>query len=125
MAETFTHTTDRRLLGPAGIDGYLHIVEEPSDDRRTAETRFADRTSRVFHVRAALTKSRVQGGSIRASIQPGDGGCFISAQDDIRIQTRDGTYQVTRNAEGELAQITSSLTTTWYQEARTQQNDDW
>jgi hypothetical protein len=56
MAETISHTIDRRLLGPAGIDGYLHIVEERRDDRRTAEQRFADRTSRVFHVRAALTK---------------------------------------------------------------------
>ena len=117
MAETISHTIDRRLLGPAGIDGYLHIVEDRRDDARTAEERFADRTARVFHVRAALAKSRVQGENVRASIQPGDGASFISAPDDIRVQTRDGTYQISRNEQGELAQIFCSITATWYQEA--------
>lgn len=116
-ASTINHTIDRRLLGPPGIDGYLHIVDDRRDDNRSAKERFTDRTLRVFHVRAALAKARTQGENVRASIQLADGSSFITAPDDIRIQTRDGAYQVSRNAQGEFAQVSCSTMATWYQEA--------
>ncbi len=112
---TISHTIDRRLLGPPGIDGYLHIVEP--DASRSPEEQFADRTLRPFQVRAALAKARTQGEKVRASIQPADGCSFITAPDDLSIQTRNGAYQVSRNAQGELAQVSSSIMATWYQEA--------
>jgi hypothetical protein len=65
---TISHTVDRHLLGPAGIDGYLHIVDDRADDRRSAEERLTDRTPREFKVRAALAKARTLGESVRATI---------------------------------------------------------
>jgi hypothetical protein len=117
MADPISHTIDRPLLGPAGIDGYLHIVDDRRDDLRTAEERFADRTLRQFRIRAALAKARTQGESIRASIQPADGYSFIIARDDLRIGTGQGAYEVLRNAQGELSQVSCSVAATWYQEA--------
>ena len=40
-----------------GIDGYLHIVAQGDDELQPAEQRFADRTPRLFHVCAVLTKN--------------------------------------------------------------------
>jgi hypothetical protein len=116
-SSTITHTIDRRLLGAAGIDGYLHIVDIRSDDTRSEEERFADRKQREFHVRAALAKARTQGENIRATIQNGEGHSFVTAPDDLKVQTRDGVYEITRNTRGELARVSCSLTATWYGEA--------
>src|SRR5229473_104920 len=114
---TISHTIDRHLLGPTGIDGYLHIVDDRTDDRRSSEERLADRTPREFKLRAALAKSRTPGESVRATIASDEGSSFVTAPDDIKIQTRDGIYMVSRNGRGELAQVVSSATATWYQEA--------
>ncbi len=114
---TISHTVDRRLLGPAGIDGYLHIVDDRADDRRSAEERLTDRTPREFKVRAALAKSRTLGESVRATIVSDEGSSFVTSPDGIKIKTRDGVYLVSRNGRGELAQVSSSSKSTWYQEA--------
>lgn len=114
---TISQTVDRRLLGPAGIDGYLHIVDDRADDRRSAEERLTDRTPREFKVRAALGKVRTPGEDVRATIVPDEGSSFVTAPDDIKIQTRDGIYMMSRNGRGELAQVFSSTTASWYQEA--------
>jgi hypothetical protein len=116
-SQTITHTIDRRLLGAAGVDGYLHIVDDRRDDTRSAEERLADRTRREFRVRAALAKTRTPGERIRASIESGEGDCFVTAPDDLRIQTRDGVYEISRNGQGELALVSYSLNATWYGEA--------
>ena len=97
-----------------GIDGYLHIVARGDDELRPAGQRFADRTPRLFHVCAVLTKAHTQHTSIPSEITPSAGGCFIITQNDLQIQTPEGNYELFRNAQGELALATRSLTATWY-----------
>jgi hypothetical protein len=92
-------------------------VEERRDDPRPARQRLADRTPRLFHVRAVLSKGYIAHEAIRASITPGEGGCFITAPDDIRLSAPGGTYEILRNSRGELAQATRSLTASSYAEA--------
>jgi hypothetical protein len=65
----------------------------------------------------ALAKARTLGDSVRATKVSDEGASFVTAPDDIRIQTRDGVFLVSRNGRGELAQVPSSAKATWYQEA--------
>jgi hypothetical protein len=100
-----------------GIDGYLHIVAQGGDELRPAEQRFADRAPRLFHVCAVLAKAHTQHTAIPSEITPSAGGCFIITQSDLQIQTPEGNYELFRNAQGELALATCSLTATWHDEA--------
>jgi hypothetical protein len=110
-------TSQIDLQHPRGIDGYLHFVAQEGAELRPAEQRFADRTPRLFHVCAVLTKVHTQHTPIHSEITPSEGGCFIITQNDRRIQTPEGNYELFRNALGELALATRSLTATWYDEA--------
>jgi hypothetical protein len=107
----------RDRLGPSGIDGYLHIVDERRDDVRPAEQRLTDQTPRVFAVRAALAKGFMPHETIRASIVPEEGGCYITAPEDIRLDVPGGFYAITRNGRGELALVSRSVTASSYKEA--------
>jgi hypothetical protein len=71
----------------------------------------------VFLVRAVLGKARSQLESVRAAISPGEGGCFITAPDDIRLDTPNGPYVLSRNARGEIALVTRSLSAASVEEA--------
>jgi hypothetical protein len=117
VATSTTTQIRRELLGPPGVDGYLHIVEDRRDEPRPADQRLADRQPRLFHVRAVLSKGYTHHETIRASITADEGGCFITAPDDIRINAPGGVYEVTRNARGELAIVSRSLTASWYEDA--------
>jgi hypothetical protein len=108
---------DREHLGPPGIDGYLHIVDIRRDEPTSAEQRLADRSPRIFAVRAALAKCHTQRESIRAGMAAGEAGCFITTPDDLRIQTLHGVYEVARYDRGELTVVSRTLTAISYQEA--------
>jgi hypothetical protein len=108
---------DRDRLGAPGTDACLHFVEIRSDDTRPDDQRLADRTQRTFHVRAILSKAHSQLEGIRGGITLGEGGCFIKAPQDIKLEDPRGTYLICRNERGELAQVTRSVMATWYEEA--------
>jgi hypothetical protein len=95
----------------------LLFVEDRRDDPRPAEQRFANRTERDFLVRALLAKVHGQRGKVGSGITPEEGGCFITTPDDLWIQAPDGKYEISRNARGELALVTRSLTAAWYEDA--------
>ncbi len=117
MSERITTRIDRDRLGPPGIDGYLHIVDVRSDDVRSDEERFADRRPRAFLIRAVLAKAPSQLESIRGGIVQSEGGCFVTAPDDLHLDTPSGRYTLLRNIRGELAMATRSLTATSAEEA--------
>jgi hypothetical protein len=117
MPERFSTRIDRDRLGPTGIDGYLHIVDLQPGDARSDPERFADRRPRTFLVRAVLTKAPSQLESVRGGIGDGEGGCFITAPDDLNLDTPEGRYQISRNPRGELAIATRSLAARSVEEA--------
>jgi hypothetical protein len=108
---------DRQHPVSPGIDGYLYFVAQGGDELRPAEQRFADRTRRLFHVCAVLTKAHTQHTSLHSERTPSEGGSFVIIQNDLQIQTPEGNYELFRNAQGELALATRSLTATWHDEA--------
>lgn len=108
---------DNDRLGAPGTDACLHFVDIRSDDTRPGEQRFADRTQRIFHIRAVLSKAHSQLEGIRGGITPGEGGCFITAPQDFHLQDPQGSYLISRNKHGELALVTRSVMATWYEEA--------
>jgi hypothetical protein len=108
---------DRDRLGAPGTENCLHIVDIRNDDTRPDEQRLADRTSRIFHIRAVLSKAHSQLEGIRGGIAKGEGGCFLTAPQDIKIEDPRGTYLISRNERGELALVTRTVMATWYEEA--------
>src|SRR5690349_9998898 len=112
-----TSQIDRQHPVSPGIDGYMYCVAHGGDELRSAEQRFADRTPRLFRVCAVLTKAHTQHESIHCEMTSIEGGCFITTQNDLQIQTPGGHYELFRNAQGELALATRSLTATWHDEA--------
>jgi hypothetical protein len=117
MSERISTRINRDRLGPPGVDGYLCIVDVRADDVRSDEERFADRRPRTFLVCAVLAKAPSQLESIRAGITQGEGGCLVTAPDDIHLDTPNGRYELLRNPRGELAMATRSLTATSVEEA--------
>jgi hypothetical protein len=108
---------DRDRLGAPGTDACLTLVEIRRDDTRPNDQRLADRTQRTFHIRAVLSKAHSQLESIRGGITLGEGGCFITAPQDFKLEDPRGTYLICRNERGELALVTRTVMATWYEEA--------
>jgi hypothetical protein len=117
LSGTTSVKIDRDRLGAPGTDACLHTVEIRSDDTRPDDQRLADRTQRAFHIRAVLSKAHSQLEGIRGGITLGEGGCFITAPQDLKIEDPRGSYLIFRNERGELALITRTLMATWYEEA--------
>ena len=93
-SDTISIKIDRDRLGAPGTENCLHFVDIRNDDTRPEEQRLADRTPRIFHIRAVLSKAHSQLEGIRGGITKGEGGCFLTAPQDFKIEDPRGTYLI-------------------------------
>lgn len=107
---TTTAEIDRSKLAPAGIEGYLHVLDDnagPRDaDRDMARLR--DVSERDFDVGAALGKHASASASIQASVSEGEGESFIllpRGKKEVPLGTPKGCFRLVANERGELGTV--------------------
>jgi hypothetical protein len=108
-------------FGTTGAQITIHIVPQPEDEHRPDEAVFSDPTERTFIVSAKLSKSPLISGDIKGDFSERDGDCYLFAPSNttgLRIDTDLGSYEIKKNAVGELSLAELKCNATNAQQAR-------
>ncbi len=99
---------DRDRLAPAGIEGYLVLLDKSNGDKRTDEERMRDQSAREFEVKCALRKSFTFPEEIQCSIPEGYGDSYLlmpQEEDEAHVKTPYGEYNFSKNEKNEISMI--------------------
>lgn len=107
---TTTAEIDRSKFAPAGIEGYLQVLDDnagPRDPDRDM-ARLRDASEREFHVAGALGKSTTGSQLIQTSVNEGEGESFIllpRGSREVPLDTPKGRFRLVANDRGELGTV--------------------
>ncbi|MHB1512888.1 methylamine utilization protein MauJ [Acidiferrobacter sp.] len=110
-------------LGPPGIKGLLHFVQNKQDEKRTDVDRLCDPSVRQFRIRATLSKNPQAAEHIDANIGPEDGSTYFLCPNlaaRINAATSAGQFEIKKNSRGEMSFVESTCTAAGYLAARRQ-----
>ncbi len=106
MTVTTTLPIDR--LGPPGVPGHLVIVDKLEGDKRTDDEQLHDKSERLFHVAAILSKAPLVDENIDLAIDAERGASYVNAHEDAvtsLVKTSFGQISFSHNSRRELAKI--------------------